>query len=81
MISVVPGPEDRHYVIDHHHLAQALHDEGVGDELVTVVKNLRTLDPRFVLVRARQSQLDSSVRQRGPPAPLQGFADDRGRSH
>jgi hypothetical protein len=45
MIPVVLGPEDRHYVIDHHHLARALHDEGVKDVLVTVVKNLRTLEP------------------------------------
>ena len=45
MIPVVLGPEDRHYVIDHHHLARALLDEGVEDILVTVVKNLRTLEP------------------------------------
>ncbi len=45
MIPVVLGPEDRHYVIDHHHLARALHEEGVKDILVTVVKNLRTLQP------------------------------------
>ncbi len=45
MIPVVLGPEDRHYVIDHHHLARALHDEGVENVLVTVVKNLRTLEP------------------------------------
>ena len=45
MIPVVLGPKDRHYVIDHHHLARALHDEGVENVLVTVVKNLRTLEP------------------------------------
>jgi hypothetical protein len=48
--SSAPGrglrPEDRHYVIDYHHLARAQHDEGVEDVLVTVVKNLRTLDFR-----------------------------------
>jgi len=52
MIPVVLGPEDRHYIIDHHHLARALHDEGVEDVLVAVVKNLRTLVPEsfwFVL--------------------------------
>ena len=80
MIPVVLGPEDRHYVIDHHHLARALHDEGIENVLVTVVKNLRTLEPEFVLVRPRQSQLDASVRRPGPRAPLQGFADDRGRA-
>ena len=29
MIPVILGPKLRHYVIDHHHLARALHDEGV----------------------------------------------------
>ena len=28
MIPVIFGPKDRYYVIDHHHLARALHDEG-----------------------------------------------------
>src|SRR5262245_27212725 len=45
MIPVVLGPKDRHYIIDHHHLVRALHDEGVENILVTVVKNLRTLEP------------------------------------
>ena len=45
MIPVVLGPKDRHYVIDHHHLARALHDEGVKDVMVTVVKNLSKLEP------------------------------------
>jgi hypothetical protein len=45
MIPVVLGPKDRHYVIDHHHLARALHDDGVKDVLVTVVKNLSKLEP------------------------------------
>src|SRR3979409_368221 len=44
MIPVVLGPKDRHYVIDHHHLARALHDEGVKHVLVTVVANLGKLD-------------------------------------
>ena len=44
MIPVVLGPKDRHYVIDHHHLARALHDEGVKNVLVTVVANLSKLE-------------------------------------
>src|SRR5262249_23108743 len=28
MIPVILGPKGRHYVIDHHHLARALHEEG-----------------------------------------------------
>jgi len=45
MIPVVLGPKHRHYVIDHHHLARALHDEGVKDVAVTVTANLSRLDP------------------------------------
>jgi hypothetical protein len=44
MIPVVHGPDDRFYVIDHHHLARALHDEGVRDILVTVVADLTMVD-------------------------------------
>ena len=45
MIPVIHGPKERYYVIDHHHLARALHDEGVQDVLVTVVADLRWLEP------------------------------------
>ena len=44
MIPVILGPKRRHYVIDHHHLALALHDEGVKDLAVTVIANLSGLD-------------------------------------
>jgi hypothetical protein len=44
MIPVILGPKHRHYVIDHHHLARALHDEGVKDVAVTVIENLSALD-------------------------------------
>jgi len=44
MIPVIVGPRDRYYVIDHHHLARALHEEGVESVLVTVVANLRRLE-------------------------------------
>ncbi len=44
MIPVVHGPDKRYYVIDHHHLARALHDEGVKDILVTVVADLTMVD-------------------------------------
>jgi hypothetical protein len=43
MIPVLLGPKERHYVIDHHHLARALYDEGVEDILVSVVADLRSL--------------------------------------
>jgi hypothetical protein len=44
MIPVILGPKHRHYVVDHHHLARALHDEGVKDIAVTVIANLNRLD-------------------------------------
>jgi hypothetical protein len=40
MIPVVQGPDERYYVVDHHHLARALHDEGIKDILVTVIGDL-----------------------------------------
>src|SRR5579859_1245264 len=45
MIPVVLGPKERHYIIDHHHLARALHDEGVEKVLVHVIANLSKLEP------------------------------------
>ena len=44
MIPVILGPKGRHYIIDHHHLARALHDEGVKQVAVTVIANLSKLD-------------------------------------
>jgi hypothetical protein len=44
MIPVILGPKERAYVIDHHHLSRALHDEGVEHVLVTVVAKLNKLD-------------------------------------
>jgi hypothetical protein len=44
MIPVILGPKRRHYVIDHHHLALALHEEKIRDLAVTVVANLSRLE-------------------------------------
>ena len=44
MIPVVVGPDKGNYVVDHHHLARALHDEGVKDILVTVIGDLTMVD-------------------------------------
>ena len=44
MIPVVLGTDKQHYVIDHHHLARALHDEGVENAIVTVVADLTMVD-------------------------------------
>jgi len=44
MIPAVLGPKDRLWLIDHHHLARALHDEGVEHVLVSIVARLQHLD-------------------------------------
>ena len=44
MIPVVRGPDERYYVVDHHHLARALHDEGIKDILVTVIGDLTMVE-------------------------------------
>lgn len=43
MIPVVIGPKGRPWLIDNHHLARALHDEGVEKVLVRVVADLSGL--------------------------------------
>jgi hypothetical protein len=44
LIPVVLGPKGRPYLIDHHHLARALFDEGVAEIAVTVVCDLSALE-------------------------------------
>jgi hypothetical protein len=43
MIPVILGPKERHFVIDHHHLVRALHDEGEKNILINVVADLRAV--------------------------------------
>jgi hypothetical protein len=44
LIPVILGAKDRHYVIDHHHLARALLDEGQDQVAIAVIADLHTLD-------------------------------------
>src|SRR6202047_3516553 len=44
MIPVILGPDGHHYLIDNHHLARALFDEGVKSVLTLVIGDLRKLD-------------------------------------
>jgi len=49
MIPSVLGPGGHPWIIDHHHLALAMHDEGVEDVMVSVVAKLDTLsNKRFM---------------------------------
>ena len=43
MMPVLKGPKERFFIIDHHHLARALQDEGVDEVLVSVVADLSAL--------------------------------------
>jgi hypothetical protein len=47
MIPVVMGPKDRPWMIDNHHLARALHEEGVSKVLVRVVADLSKVHGRL----------------------------------
>jgi hypothetical protein len=44
MIPVIHGPKEHSYIIDHHHLARALHEEGAQEVLVVAVADLSALD-------------------------------------
>jgi hypothetical protein len=43
MIPVVRGPKDHRYIVDHHHLALALHNEGVERVFVITIADLRAV--------------------------------------
>ena len=87
MIPVILGPKERPYVIDHHHLALALHGEGVKDVLTTVVADLRRLDIEafwFMLdCHNWMHPFDDRGRRRGYeeiPGTVEGLVDDPFRS-
>ena len=87
MIPVVLGPKDQHFIIDHHHLARALHDEGVKDIVVTVVANLSKLEPEafwfFMDNHNWMHPFDDKSRRRGHkdlPKSVSGLVDDPFRS-
>ncbi|HMK70404.1 MAG TPA: ParB-like protein, partial [Xanthobacteraceae bacterium] len=87
MIPVILGPKQRHYVIDHHHLARALHDEGLKDLAVTVIADLSALDPdAFWTVMDNRNWLhpfDAQGRRRhysDLPKTVSGLVDDPFRS-
>jgi hypothetical protein len=87
MIPVIVGPRDRHYVIDHHHLARALHEEGIKEVLVTVVANLSRLVPEafwfFLDNRDWLHPFDADGRRQGydaVPKSIMELVDDPFRS-
>jgi len=46
MIPAILGPKQRFYIVDHHHLARALYDEGIEHVLVVVLSKLDRLDKK-----------------------------------
>jgi hypothetical protein len=87
MMPVIRGPKDRMYIIDHHHLSLALHNEGVKEVLVTVVADLRTLANEefwvFLDNRALVHPYDAAGRRRDfdqIPKTVTGLKDDPFRS-
>lgn len=87
MIPVIRGPKDRLYLIDHHHLARALHDEGQEQVLVTVVKDLHALTREsfwFVLDNHNWLHAYDARGRRRPytelPKTVAGLVDDPYRS-
>ena len=87
MIPVVLGPKSRSYVIDHHHLARALHDEGVPHVLTTLVADLSRLDQATFWVvldnRGWMHPFDDAGKRRGYeaiPQTVAALIDDPYRS-
>jgi hypothetical protein len=87
LIPVVWGPKDEYYVVDHHHLALALHQEGVKEIATAVVADLRRL-PReafwvFLDNRGWLHPFDKRGRRReyaDVPTKLAALVDDPYRS-
>ena len=87
MIPVIRGPKDFLYVIDHHHLARALLDEGQKDVVVSTIADLRALDRAtfwsYLDNRAWCHPYDQNGARRGfedIPDSISGLRDDPFRS-
>jgi hypothetical protein len=87
MVPVVLGPRGRNYVIDHHHLVLALHEEKQEDVLVTVIADLSGLSRAsfwtYLDNRAWCHPYDAAGKRRdfdAMPKTVAGLADDPYRS-
>ena len=87
MIPVILGPGKEPFVIDHHHLARALHDEGQKDVFVIIVADLHKVEEQaFWTVldfRAWAHPYDVKGRRRAfseLPKSVKGLKDDPFRS-
>lgn len=87
MVPVIHGPKDRFYILDHHHLSLALHNESVKEVQVSPVVDLRALSKEEFWVhvdnRCWVHPYDSSGRRRDfgdIPKSITGLKDDPFRS-
>ena len=87
MVPVVLGPKNRPYILDHHHLALALHLDGVEHVLTSVVADLSKLDKEtfwFVLAHKNWMHIydaDGRLRTHDDiPKTVKGLKDDPYRS-
>jgi hypothetical protein len=68
LVPVVIGPDGRPWMLDHHHLVRALHEEGVAHVLVQVVARAEHLDAkpflRFLDMRGWLHPFDALGRRR-----------------
>ena len=87
MIPTVLGPKGRHYVLDHHHLALALHQAGQKEVLVTVLVDISALPKTsfwtFLDNRAWCHPYDAEGRRRdfdAIPTKIGALTDDPYRS-
>jgi hypothetical protein len=87
MIPVIHGPKDRFYIVDHHHLSLALHNEGVKELQVSPLADLRALSKEEFWVHADNRcwvhPYDASGRRRDfddIPKSITGLKDDPFRS-
>jgi len=87
MIPVIKGPKDRLYIIDHHHLVRALHDEGQTKVLVNVISDLSSLSQASFWTVCEHRNWVHPYDDRGQrratgdiPKKIEGLADDPYRS-
>ncbi|HTV52001.1 MAG TPA: ParB-like protein [Steroidobacteraceae bacterium] len=87
LIPVIWGPKGAGYIIDHHHLALALHHEGVKEVATTIVADLRALPREAFWVyldnRGWMHPFDTRGRRRSYqdlPKRITGLEDDPYRS-
>ena len=87
MVPTVLGPGGRHYLIDHHHLALALHEEEQSKVLVTVTADLSALPKAafwtYLDNRALCHPYDAAGKRRAfadIPKSIAGLTDDPYRS-